>query len=161
MTKTVGVTTSAIAVDRSRQTQCRQTQCRHMQQACEQATTNVKVRVNSADGQPQAVWFYGHVDNIWLKLPETVEGPDFSRLIADELQRLAANPHSAECQVRHKSLRDRDEFEIKFHHDKIVAHQGLKLGSYLFGILFGEGHGAPTARRRGIRRGPNTQVARF
>jgi hypothetical protein len=41
-----------------------------------------------------------------------------------------------------------------------VAHTGQRLRSYLEGVLFGEGHAAPSARRQAIRRGPQSQVAR-
>ena len=139
----------------------RQTFCRHVLQWCEQGVSNVKVRVNTTDDGPQSVWFYGRVEGQWLKLAESVEGPEFARLIAEELERLATSPHASECQVRRKAYRDRVEFEIKFHHDKIVAHAGKQLGSYLNGILFGEHHATPNPRRRVIRRGPKTQVARF
>lgn len=148
--------TADISTDRARQTLCQ-----HILQWCEQGVSNVKVRVNTLEKEPQAVWFYGRVAGKWSKLEETVEGPKFARQIAAELERLAASPHEAECQVRRKTFLDRTEFEIKFHHDKIVAHEGKQLRSYLNGILFYEGHAAPAARRRGIRRGPKTQVARF
>lgn len=77
-----------------------------------------------------------------------------------ELERLAASPHTEECQVRRREYLDRIEFEIKFHHEKVVAYQGKQLGSYLFGILFRERHDAPDSKRQGIRRGGKPRVAR-
>lgn len=147
---------TSISIDRARQTLCR-----HILQWCEQGVSSVKVRVNTADGVPQTIWFYGRVEGEWSKLEETVEGLEFARQITDELERLASNPHSAECQVRRKVYRDRLDFEIKFHHDRIAAHSGRKLRSYLNGLLFNELHATPNERRRAIRRGPKTQVVRF
>ena len=138
----------------------RRTLCRHIEQLCEQGVSNVKVRVNRRNDEPVGVWFYGRAGNAWKKLPETVDGSEFALLIAMELERLATSPHTEECQVRCKEFLDRIEFEIKFHHDKIVAHQGKQLGSYLSGILFHERHEAPDSRRQGIRRGPKPQIAR-
>ena len=138
----------------------RRTLCRHIEQWCEQGVSNVKVRVNRRNEIPEAVWFYGRAGNAWKKLPETVDGSEFALLIAMELERLATSPHTEECHVRCKEFLDRIEFEIKFHHDKIVAHQGKQLGSYLFGILFHDRHDAPDSRRQGIRRGPKPQIAR-
>ena len=148
--------TNDISTDRARQTFCR-----HVLQWCEQGVSNVKVRVNTTANGPQSVWFYGRVEGQWLKLAETVEGSEFARPIAEELERLATSPHASECQVRRKADRDRVEFEIKFHHGKIVAHAGKQLCSYLNGILFGEHHETLNPRRRMIRRGPKVQVARF
>lgn len=139
----------------------RRTLCRFIEQWCEQGVSNIKVRINTKNDEPAAVWFYGRVDNSWKKLPETVEGSVFSLLIDAELERLASSPHTEECQVRRKGFLDRSEFEIKFHHDKIVAHQGKQLGSYLFGVLFCERHEAPDSKRQGIRRGGKLRVARI
>ncbi len=138
----------------------RRTLCRHIEQWCKQGVSNVKVRINTRNDEPEGVWFYGRVGNAWKKLPETVEGSELTLLIEIELERLATSPHTEECQVRRKEFLDRIEFEIKFHHDKIVAHQGKQLGSYLFGILYHERHAAPDSRRQGIRRGPKPQIAR-
>lgn len=147
---------TSISIDRARQTLCR-----HILQLCEQGVSSVKVRINTAEGVPQSAWLYGRIEGEWSKLEETVEGLEFARQISEELERLAANPHTAECQVRRKEYRDRLDFEIKFHHDRIVAHSGRKLRSYLNGLLFNELHAAPNERRQSIRRGPKTQVARF
>lgn len=144
-----------VSIDRARQTLCR-----HIEQWCEQGVSNVRVRVNTKLSEAEGVWFYGHVENKWLKLEETVASPEFAGLITEELERLATSPNSKECQVRRKVFGDRLEFEIKFHHDEIVAHQGKKLGSYLYGILFQDRHAAPDAHRQGIRRGPRQQAVR-
>lgn len=146
MTKTT--TATAAKIDRARRMLCR-----HVQQWCEQGVNNVQVRVNLADQQPQGIWFYGHSDNEWIKLPETIEGPELAGLIADELERLATTPQSEECQIRKKVYRDRRTYEFKFHREDIRSHRGTKLGSYLFGILFRERHAPPDPRRQGIRRG--------
>lgn len=138
----------------------RRTLCRFVEQWCEQGVSNVKVRVNTKNEEPKGVWFYGRVGNAWKKLPETVEGSEFALLIVVDLERLAVSPHTEECQVRRKEHLDRIEFEIKFHAEKIVAHQGKQLGSYLFGILFRERHDAPDSKRQGIRQGGKSRVAR-
>lgn len=138
----------------------RQTLCRFVEQWCERGVSNVKVRVNTKNEEPEDVWFYGRVGNVWEKLPETVEGSEFALLISMDLERLTASPHTEECQVRRKQYLDRIEFEIKFHHDDIVAHQGKQLSSYLFGILFRERHDTPDAKRQGIRRGGKSRIAR-
>lgn len=132
----------------------RHAMCRHIQRWCEQGATNVKVRVNIAEDNPEAVWFYGHVNNKWVKLPETIDDSESAELIADELHRLAATPQSAEFQIRRKTAGDRVEFELKFPHDDIVSHQGKKFGSYLFGLLFHERRAPPNSLRQGVRRGP-------
>lgn len=132
----------------------RKAMCNHIERWCEQGVSTVRIRVNTKLGEPETVWFYGHQENKWLKAEETIAGAEFAGLIKAEMERLAASPNSAECQVRHKNLRDRLDYEIKFHHDKIIAHQGKKLGSYLYGILFHERHAPPDAKRQGIRRAP-------
>lgn len=142
-----------ISIDRARQTLCQ-----HIERWCEQGVSSVRVRINTSLGKPESVWFYGHQENKWLKAEETLAGAEFASLIKTEMDRLAANPNSEECQVRHKNLRDRLDFEIKFHHDKIIAHQGKKLGSYLYGILFHERHAPPDSKRQGIRRAPRQVV---
>ena len=138
----------------------RRTLCHHIEQWCEQGMSNVKVRINTRNEEPESAWFYGRVENGWKKESGNVEGSELAQLIQIELERLASSPHSKECQVRRKKFLDRIEFEIKFHHDKIVAHQGEQLGSYLFGVLFRERHAAPDSRRQGIRRGGMPKVAR-
>ena len=145
--------TTEISIDRARQTLCQ-----HIERWCEQGVSSVRIRVNMALSEPESVWFYGHLENKWLKAEETIAGAEFARLIKAEMERLAANPNSEECQVRHKEFRDRLDFEIKFHHDKILAHQGKNLGSYLYGILFHERHAPPDAKRQGIRRAPRQVV---
>lgn len=147
---------TSISIDRARQILCR-----HILQLCEQGASTVRVRITTAGGVPQSAWFYGRIAGEWSKLEETVEGLEFVQQITEELERLAANPHSAECQVRRKEYRDRLDFEIKFHHDRVVAHSGRKLRSYLTGLLFNELHATPNERRQSIRRGPKAQVARF
>lgn len=145
---------SEVSIDRARQTLCR-----HIEQWCEQGVSNVRIRINTTLGEPESVWFYGHLENNWLKSEEAIAGAEFARLIKEEMERLAANPNSEECQVRHKEFHDRLDFEIKFHHDKIIAHQGKKLGSYLYGILFHERHAAPVSSRQGIHSGPDRRSA--
>ncbi len=132
----------------------RQTLCRHIEQWCEQGVSSVRIRVNTTLGEPESVWFYGHLENKWIKAEETIASAEFASLIKAEMERLASTPNSEECQVRHKEFRDRLDFEIKFHHDKIIEHQGKNLGSYLFGILFHERHAAPVSSRQGIHSGP-------
>jgi hypothetical protein len=144
-----------ITMDRARRALCL-----FVEQWCEQGVSNVKVRVNTKNEEPEGVWFYGRVGNTWKKLPETVESSELALLIAMELERIAVSPHTEECQIRRKEYLDRIEFEIKFHSEKIVAHQGKQLGSYLFGILFRERHDAPDSKRQGIRRGGKSRVAR-
>ncbi len=146
---------SEVSIDRARQTLCR-----HVEQWCEQGASSVRIRVNTTLGEPESVWFYGHQENKWLKAEDTIAGSEFARLIQAEMERLTANPNSAECQVRRNEFRDRLDFEIKFHHDKIIAHQGKNLGSYLYGILFREQHAPPNAKRQGIRRDPRQQAVR-
>lgn len=138
----------------------RRTLCQLVEKWCEQGVSNVKVRVNTKNDEPEGVWFYGRVGNAWKKLEETVESSEFARLMAIELERLAVSPHTEECQVRRKESLDRIEFEIKFHQEKIAAHQGKQLGSYLFGIIFRERHDKPDSNRQGIRRGGKTRIAR-
>ena len=145
--------TTEVSIDRARQTLCQ-----HIERWCGQEVSTVRIRVNTTLGEPEAVWFYGHLKNKWVKAEETVAGADFARLIKAEMERLATNPNSEECQVRHKNFRDRIDFEIKFHHDKILAHQGKNLGSYLYGILFHERHAPPDSKRQGIRRAPRQTV---
>ncbi len=145
--------TTDVSIDR-----VRQTLCQHIERWCEQAVSSVRIRVNTALGEPESVWFYGHLQNKWLKAEDGVAGAEFSRLIKLEMERLATNPNSEECQIRDKEFRDRVDFEIKFRHDKILAHQGKNLGSYLYGILFHERHAPPDSKRQGIRRAPRQVV---
>ncbi len=147
---------SEVSIDRARQTLCR-----HIEQWCEQGVSSVRIRVNTTLGEPESVWFYGHLENKWLKAEDTIAGAEFAGLIKAEMDRLASNPNSEECQVRHKEFRGRLDFEIKFHHDKIIAHQGKNLGSYLYGILFHERHAAPNSSRQGIHSGPRRSAARL
>lgn len=147
--------TTEVSIDRARQTLCQ-----HIERWCEEEVSAVRIRVNTTLGEPESVWFYGHLQNKWLKAEEAVVGAEFTCLIKEEMERLASNPNSKECQIRHKTFRDRIEFEIKFHHDKIVAHQGKNLGSYLYGILFHERHAPPDSNRQSIRRAPR-QVVRL
>lgn len=147
--------TTEVSIDRARQTLCQ-----HIERWCEQGVSSVRIRVNTALGEPESVWFYGHKENKWLKADDVVSGAEFAGLIKAEMERLAANPNSEECQVRHKEYGDRLDFEIKFHHDKIVGHQGNNLGSYLYGILFHERRAAPVSSRQGIHSGPRRSAAR-
>lgn len=147
---------SEVSIDRARQTLCR-----HIEQWCEQGVSSVRIRVNTTLDEPESVWFYGHLENKWLKAEETIVGGEFASLIQAEMERLAANPNSEECQVRHKEFRDRHDFEIKFHHDKIIGHQGKNLGSYLYGILFHERRAAPDSSRQGIHSGPRRAGVRL
>jgi hypothetical protein len=145
-----------VSIDRARQTLCR-----HTEYWCEQGVSNVRIRVNTTLDEPESVWFYGHLENKWLKAEDTIAGSEFARLIHAEMERLATNPNSEECQVRRKEFRGRIDFEIKFHHDKIIAHQGKKLGSYLYGILFHERRAAPNSSRQGIHSGPRRPAVRL
>lgn len=146
---------SGVSVERARQTLCR-----HIEQLCEQGMSNVRVRVYMSPCETESVWFYGRQKNKWLKLEETVNGADFAREIVEDLERLAASPNSEECQVRRKEFRDRLDFELKFDHEDILAHQGKNLGSYLSGILFRPRHASPRPRREAIRRGTRRPALR-
>ena len=135
--------------------------CRLVVEACEQGAVNVKVRVNlDADGQPAAVWVYGHLENAWRKLTTTIGDRQVAAAIAGELDRLASAPHADECSLRRQEVADRIEVEIKFHRDAIDSHRGENLGSYLFGILFYENKSDQQSRRKTIRRGPQAYTAK-
>lgn len=139
--------------------EARRVLCHHIELWCGQNVSHVKVRVNVTEKKPSSVWYYGRIDNKWSKLPETTEGTGYARLIAEELERLSSTVHSKECDVRRKKLADRVEYEIHFHPDDIAGHEGAKLGSYLFGVLFYERHAAPNTVRQRARRGAGGQVA--
>lgn len=135
--------------------------CRLIIHGCEQGATNIKVRVNLGDGQPTAVWVYGHIGNEWQKLTTTIGDPEIAAAVAGELNRLASAPHTDDLSLRRLEFADRLEAEIKFHRDAIDSHRGENFESYLFGLLFYEPKAAKQSRRSSIRRGPQAHVAKY
>lgn len=146
---------SEVSVDRARQALCR-----HVEHWCEQGVSSVRIRVNTELNDMESVWFYGRLGNRWIKAEDVITGSEFASLIKADLERLASSPYLDECQIRRKEFRDRLDFEIKFHHNRIMEHQGKTLGSFLYGILFHARHAAPGSRRQAIRRGPKRPAAR-
>lgn len=134
--------------------------CRLIVRGCEQAASNIKVRVNLVDGRPTTVWAYAHIDDQWQKLPATIVDPPTAAVAADELNRLASAARADEWSLRRQDFADRLEAEIKFHREDINSHLGENLESYLFGLLFYEPKAAKKSRRSSIRRGPKAHVAR-
>jgi hypothetical protein len=115
----------------------RQALCQAITHSCERGASSIQVRINTSPDAPQDVSLFDRVDGDWKKA-ETIVGAEFAESIQNELERLAACPHSDESQVRRKNFSDRAEFDLKFHHDKVLAHRGANLYSYLFGVLFRE-----------------------
>lgn len=150
---------TTLDVTTTTQNQARQALCDHIKKWCEQGVSNVKVRVNTSNHKPDSVWSYGRVKNAWKK-SDSVAGPEVAGFIQSELERLATSSHTEECQIRRKEFVDRTEFEIKFHHEVIVAHQGEQLNSYLFGVLFRERHEAPDSKPQGVHAGGKARVTR-
>ena len=140
--------------------QARQELCRLIVHGCDQGASNIKVRVNLGDGQPTAVWVYGHIDNEWQKLTTTIHDPQIAAAVAEELDRLASAAHADQWSLRRQEFGDRIEAEIKFHRDAIDPHRGDNFESYLFGVLFYEPKAAKHSVRNSIRRGPKAYIAK-
>ena len=134
--------------------------CRLVVHGCEQGALNIKVRVNLCDGQPTAVWGYGHINNEWQKLTTTIHDPQIAAAVAEELDRLASAAHADQWSLRRQEFGDRIEAEIKFHRDAIDPHRGDNFESYLFGVLFYEPKAAKHSGRNSIRRGPKAYIAK-
>lgn len=137
--------TIAAHVDESRQELCGV-----LAQTLHDGCIRMRVRVPKAADE---AWFYRHHDNKWDKLNTVLRGPGVVQALNEQLVMLATKPHGDELQVTQHAAADWHDTEFLFHRQKLDEHEGEKLKSYLYGLLFRDHHDSGHDVRRHVRSG--------
>ncbi|RPI87875.1 MAG: hypothetical protein EHM42_04830 [Planctomycetaceae bacterium] len=128
--------------------------CDHFAALLNSGARQVRVRVSQPQQQPAEVWFYSHQNNEWHKSADLVRDAALAVAIDDLMERIASKPHGDEWSARRHKASDFVDTDVTFHGDKIAAHSGAGLSSFVHGLLFRDDHDSRQDRRQSLRHGP-------